>query len=431
MSLLKSLSLMTVASIARMVGALATFSITARALGVSGYGQLMVWMSVASIIALLTNFGLSTFLLREIGAARERAREILSDAFGARLIVVSIGVVASLAGLAWVPGEHRWTFLFLLGASLAEGFTEFFNAGFRARNSFGEETRLALHTAWFYPVVVGGMAWFVDAVQWVALAYFVSRGGIAVLTMLRLHALVGDFRPVSLAHCLQCIRRSFSYSVDSALGGLFGQVDSIVLNHYIGAAGVGLHQAGMRLYLAGSSFATVLTNVFLPRAAAAHAKSAKGFNDESRVLQFTFLAVGCALGFGLSLLGPYVVPLLFGRSFEQTASLMPWFGLLFIVRFASSAWSVSFTAQGMQWMRAALTALHWIFIVVLARWLVPAYGNVGWLAALVAGNAFLIVAYVLKTWQQRGVDHWVLGCTVGAVLSYLPILVLVQSMHQP
>lgn len=424
MSLLKSISLMGVTGVARLGASLATFAITARILGVERYGELMYWMSIASLLTIVSNFGLVGMLLKEVGQRPLQAVEIFSESLSAKLIIVGTIVLGSCIALPFMSAPSRGVFLLLLAAMLFEGFTEFFNSGFRARSRFGVETRIAMVSAWVYPLSVGLMAWLSQSLLAIAAAYMVSRGVITWLTWRQVRLILGKIRPSRIRVGLTSIRHSLSYAADAALGGVFGQIDSVVLNHFLGHSAVGVHQAGMRLFLAGTGFGSILANVFLPRAAAANLGTAAGYAAENGKLQFAFLAVGVGFGLVMAVGGQWFAPLLFGASFNAVVPLMPWFGLLFMVRFAGLAWSISLTAQGKQWYRAKVAAVHWVLIFATAWFAVPAWGNVGWLIALIAGNVLLLVAYAAKAANRTSVDAKTLGLTVVLLFVFVPMLSL-------
>lgn len=116
--------------------------------------------------------------------------------------------------------------------------------------------------------------------------------------------------------------------------------------------------------------------------------------------------------------------MLFGKSFTAVVPLMPWFGLLFMIRFAGLAWSISLTAQGKQWYRAKVAAVHWVLVFATAWFAVPAWGNVGWLIALIAGNSLLLVAYAAKAASRTSGDARTLGLTVALLFVFVPLLSL-------
>lgn len=101
---------------------------------------------------------------------------------------------------------------------------------------------------------------------------------------------------------------------------------------------------------------------------------------------------------------------------------MPWFGLLFRVRFAGGAWSATLTAQGRQWYRAQAAAAHWVMVLVLALIAVPAMGNRGWLLALIGGNTLLFILYAAKAARRTPGDVRTLGLTTLLLCAFIPML---------
>ena len=102
---------------------------------------------------------------------------------------------------------------------------------------------------------------------------------------------------------------------------------------------------------------------------------------------------GAAFGLALAIGADSIVHLLFGDQFAGLAALLPWFGLLFFVRFFAAAYGVLLTAAGKQTLRAQANLTHWILILAVAWVLVPRLGNLGWLLALTIGNVLLASIY--------------------------------------
>ena len=423
MRLLKSLSLSAFSAGVRFAAALLAFSIVARVLGPARFGVLMLCLSIASLLTLVSNFGLVVLLLREIGRDAAAAPLILGRTLSAKLLVTGLALLIGVAVFPLLAPEARWPYALLLLAMLAEGFTEFFSAGFRASQRFDVEARLALVGGLVQLLGVALAAWWTGALVWIAAAYLLTRGVVALMTYRQLLQIVGPLRLAGLAEAWQETRAAVSYAIDAGLTSAFGQVDSLVLNHFLGPIAVGLHQAGMRLFMTGTQAAAVLANVFLPRAAAAHAGSSVASQQvETLRLQLAFLGVGTAFGWLLALAGGWLVQHLFGSAFDALALLMPWFGLLFAMKFVAAAWGVVLTARGLQAYRASASALHWIVIAALASALVPQYGNAGWLWALVGGTMVLAVLYAARAFE-RGRQNWrVLLVTSLMLISFIPLL---------
>jgi O-antigen/teichoic acid export membrane protein len=405
----------------RLLAGLFTFSVVARLLGPEAFGVLMLWLSVSALVTIFTNYGLTPYVLREMGAHPESAELIINEGLTGKLILAATVIVLSIAAAFIFQMDHKQVFFSLLFAALADCFTEFLNAGFRARSRFEVETKIATLSAMTHATIVCGAVLLSPTIETVAGAYAVSRLLVLLITVPAVARNFAAPQLVTISAAFARLRKAISYAIDFGFQSLFGQVDSVVLNAAIGPAAVGLHQAGMRLFLGGAQVAPILANVFLPRAAAT-AKSKAGFSKECRRIQFAFLACGALFGLALAVFAQPLVAILFGASYQKLVSLMPYFGLLFFLRFASGAWGLVHTAAGKQTFRMQISIVQW-GVIGLAGWLlVPSYGNRGWLVALCAGTIVqgLIYAVRGRALIERSWD--ILGFTTTGILIFLPQL---------
>lgn len=403
-----------------------TFVVMARLLGPEAFGTLMLWLSVASLLALVANYGLTPYLLREIGAAPARAAEVMAEVLTVKLGLTLFVALVACAGLPFMGAESRAIFMLLLGAQLADALTEFLNVGFRATNRFSEETRMASLAVVLQFGLVSVALWWRTTPLVAATGFLLSRMAVLVLTWAVQRRYFAGLHPVRPHAAWQRIVSTRAYAVDFGLQSLLGQVDSVVLNHFIGPAAVGLYQAGMRLFNGGAQAASVLANVFLPRAAAAAGAQDDGVSlrrEASRV-QWAFVGVGLAFGLALCVLANILVPVLFGSRYLALIPVLPWFGLLFFVRFFAASWGVLLTSAGAQQFRAAMNAVHWSLIVACSVMLVPAFGLIGWLISLTLGNLLLGASYV---WRGRQLSRAAIrqpALAALALICFLPFLQL-------
>jgi O-antigen/teichoic acid export membrane protein len=314
--------------------------------------------------------------------------------------------------------------LLLLGAQLVDALTEFLNVGFRATNRFADETRIASVAVLLQCTIVTAALWLLATPLVAAAGFLASRSAVLLITWLAQRRYFAALRPAAPAAAWARIRSTRAYALDFGLQSLLGQIDSVVLNHFVGPAAVGLYQAGMRLFNGGAQAAGVLANVFLPRAAAAAELKDEGrsFRRESVRIQWAFVGVGLVFGLALCLLAEPLVLLLFGPQYRALIDLLPWFGLLFFVRFFASSWGVLLTSAGAQGFRAAINAVQWLLVAALSLVAVPAYGLVGWLACLVAGNGLLALAYVWRGRSLSGTGWSQPALATLALASFLPFL---------
>lgn len=417
----KNLAFMGFSTVLRLGTGILTFAILARLLGPESFGVLMLWLSVSALLSIITNYGLTPYVLREIGANPASAEAIINEGLTGKLFLSALVFACAIVAAWGFEFELKQVFLCLLVASVADTFSEFLNAGFRARDRFDAETRIATATSFSHAVIVTGVVFVQPTVEAAALAYAASRLVVLAITVPAVARYFAAPRLADIGVSITRLRKSINYAIDFGFQSLFGQIDSVVLNYFIGPVAVGLHQAGMRVFQGGATAVQVLANVFLPRAAAKE-KSATAFGEESMRIQMAFLAFGAAFGIALGIFSGPIVQILFGPAYGDLVELLPLFGLLFFVRFAAAAWGVVLTAGGEQRYRTFATIAHWILIGGIASILVPGMGIAGWLIAVIIGNGLLGFLYALRGARRVNSPWKVVAMTVVAGIAFMPIL---------
>ena len=397
MAAFKNTAFMAASTAVRLSLGLVTFAALARLLGPASFGVFMFCMAIATLTSLPSNYGFTPFLLRKIGRRPREANRVMREVLTAKLLMS--GVLGLIAATALLVTQHpeSLTLLLLTLAMLIDSMTDFLNVGYRATNRFGSETRIATIAAFLQFTIVVGGTWYAPTPVSAATAFLLSRVLALLITWKDQHAFFSELKPTSLRQAIGTLKKAIHYAYDFILQSLFGQVDSLVLIHFLGPVAVGLHQAGMRLFQGGAQIASILGNVFIPRLSNAHKVQSISFAEQANKLQTAFIVSGALFGLTLALAAQPIVHILFGREYEALIPLLPWFGLLFLVRFLGSSYGIILTSIGRQGFRARINFLSWCVILGAAWLLVPAWGNVGWLAALVAGNALLVVIYGIAT----------------------------------
>lgn len=422
---LKNIAYLAFGTAMKMVSGLVAFVVLARVLGAGGFGTLMIFLSAAGVLCILSNLGINTYVLREAGRAPQSAAAVICEALAAKIVLtvamLGLGLVLAIS----TPDFINLAFVLLLLSLLAEGFTEFFNVGLRATGRFAVETRQSLLAALVYSGVVIATALVGKALLPVAAAYLVSRLLIMLVAYFALTKVVGAVRVAPLSIGARRLRDMSPYSVDAALGALFGQLDGLVLGTQLSAIAVGIYQGGLRIFMSAATGVSVLTNVLLPRASAEMAARGGVASASNGQVILAFSAFGNLLGWLFTLLLPPLVVPLYGPAFEPLQALMPWFGLLFAVRLVAGAWGLLLTAKGEQRYRTACSAAHWLLIALLAILGIPAWGSLGWLLALLAGTTLLCSLYMVRAL------HLVKSRTAAVAASALPLLLLAYGLLRP
>lgn len=157
MALKTHLALMSITTVSRIAVGLLTFSVVARFLGPEAFGVLMFWMSVATLLSLMVNYGMTPYILKEIGTSPQSTENLLNESLTAKLLLAACLLIIVAVTSVAVADSHRGVLLYLLVAAISDSFVEFFGAGFRARSKFAIETRIATATAFSHAAIVAGV----------------------------------------------------------------------------------------------------------------------------------------------------------------------------------------------------------------------------------------------------------------------------------
>jgi O-antigen/teichoic acid export membrane protein len=418
---LKNIAFMGASTVIRLCFGTLTFVLLARLLSPNSFGVLMLWLSVATLMAMVTNFGFTPYLLREIGVKPESAIEVMNEVFTSKLLISSAILLLAICALPFLNTDIRWIFLALLLAMLTDSITDFLNVGYRVTNRYASETRIATIASVTQFGIVAGAVLYASNVFSAALAFLLSRTCILIITLINQRDYFAQLQPASIDRAFYRLRHGMNYAFDYGLQGLIGQIDSVVLNHFVGPVAVGVHQAGMRIFLAGSQISNVLGNVFIPRIAGNIGKTTQ-FNHEAQHLQTAFFGTGATFGLCLAVAADPIVRVLFGNQFTTLTTLLPWFGFLFFVRFFAAAYGILLIAAGKQSIRAKTNLLHWIVILLCAFGLVPRLGNLGWILALTAGNILLACIYFIAARNLVKVSKLNVFIVLIGLVGFVPFL---------
>ena len=399
MKTLTNIALMGAGTVVKMVAGLLALAVLARTLGADGFGSLMVFLSAAGVLCVVSSLGLNTFVLREIAREPHSASATIADTLVAKLFLV---VVTCVLALILAVSSRRFgdpVFLILLLTLLAEGFTEFFNIGLRATGQYALEARQSLLAALLNSSLVISAALVGDSLIVVAIAYLVSRVLVTLLAFLSFSRRVGAVRLGSAGAGLRCLRNTVSYSIDAALSALFGQVDGVVLGAYLSLSAVGIYQGGLRIFMSALTGAGILTNVYLPKAAAELAAGRGRPSAGCGQVVLAYAGFGLVVGGLFALLLPALVEYFYGEAFAPLKTMLPWFGLLFAARMVAGAWGVLLTAKGEQRFRSIGMAAHWGVIAVIGALSIPAWAGIGWIVAMLGGTVFLGLVYASRAFD--------------------------------
>ncbi|MFC3607061.1 lipopolysaccharide biosynthesis protein [Stutzerimonas tarimensis] len=367
--------LMGITTGARTAAALGTLLILAKTLGPSDFGFVSVVITWSTIVALVTDYGFGMRALRDIGAERGRAGEIMSASLAAKtLMVVPACLVLVPLTLFWFdlqPHERIAALLFLIG-TLANSYGDLALVVFRSIGQFHRETRIVVATALLHFALIGLAIYLQNDLIAIGIAFLVSRliyAAFAVGALSRLLELGGILRQ-SWRALGERFKVSASFALDSGATNIFAQLDVILVNHIAGREAAGIYYAGSRLLQGAVPFTVLLASVHIPRYAHRLHNNASGLLRYGIRILGEFMLLGIVFSIGFYVFGPLYTDHFLGSAYEQLNALWLGFACFTAARFLTAALGVQLMAFGAGYLRTlgivvsgvVTLTCYWIFI---------------------------------------------------------------------
>jgi O-antigen/teichoic acid export membrane protein len=425
-----------ITTVVRLATGLVLFIVLAHVWGPERFGTFMYPFTVAGILVKVVDYGFLLQVARDVGKRQSEAHATMSRAHGAKLLLVVPAVVAAYAIAMFLPGGKGFAALLaiLLTDAIVNSFAQLLNVPLRALGRFDEEARIATM----------GNAIVFAGVAAVVLTGHGTLAAAAVMASCRAISLVFSWNgyrgllgiapraTIERASLRVSLWQGLPFGVHATVGTLNMQVDTLMVQHYLGAGSVGLYQAGMRILLGSLLVGDALNGVYLSAMArASHDPRALLRLGERMTRQL--LTVGL-FGFGCILVaGPWVVRLLFGGKYDALAPLLPFFGLLAFIRYGGVSFGTLLTLADRQAVRVLAVCGVMVLGLVLNAVLIPRFGLTGAVTASIIGHLVLYGVYVVAARKDVGsflVDQRsrILLCIASAIVLFLPFL---SSDHAP
>lgn len=400
------------------VGAVLLFltqTLLARQLGPADYGLFASSSVTVTMIAPLAGFGLAQFRLKVYGAegwaANRWLRPSLRFTAITTVLALAIVVVWALAGAR--DSDTRFLLLVLSPVVLSTAATTLVMNRMRLEDRFRSmalwqlvtpASRLALVAA----LLAVPSTWLSsEPHRWVAVGYCALAVAVTLKAWPHLLALMrGDVAltghgprggGASTAEPQPTLRQLWSqawpYGVAVMLYPVLFQAGTVLTKYLSGDAQAGMFGIGVAVLAAIYLIPTTIYQKYL--LAKLHRWSVHDkpkFWLVYRQAGLVMLLLGLAIGAGLAVSAPWVVPLVFGRAYEHVATLLLVLAPCVPLRFLATAiGSVLLTEDHMRY-RVYATAAAVVVVIVLNVVLIPPFRAMGAAMAAVIGEFVLLLA---------------------------------------
>lgn len=395
--MIKNATFMFASTVARLLTSVVLFVLLARAWGVQAFGMFTYAFALASLAAILIDYGFTLQVVREIGREPRVAHAVVHRAIGAKVWLTGVVLLAAAAGTPWIgSGEIRVVVWVLLLASIVNSFALLLNLPLRGLGQFQEEAWVSvLANVALFALIAALVILDLGPIA-VACGFLAARVAYLWLSVTTYRRVVGQLTcsGVVLGGAHNALVDGLPYGIFVALGALYFQIDTLLLQHFKGPEAVGLYQAAARVLMAALVVPDVLSNVYLPAIAAVDSKGTELVRLGTRLTRH-LLMLGVVGLWTLTALAAWLTRVLYGPDYHGVSMLLPWFGLVLLLRYLGSSLGLLLTVDGRQVARTVIVGLTCVVSVALNAILIPRAGVDGAVTASVLTHLFLVATYLL------------------------------------
>lgn len=403
------------------VGVTATvFALVARHLQPAGFGQLNVAIASTAIAAALATLGLEGLVVSQLVRRPEARGVVLGTALRLR-VAASVLTLLGLLGTAWIIPEWKDArgIIMLAGLGLLFSPADVVDLCFQRYLDARRTVLARLGT-----VMAGaGLRLALIAADQGVPAFAAAQAGEALLLAA---ALWWSYRrsPYAGVHwgwdpdlARYFLQRGVPLALSGMLVAMSLRLDQLLVRGWLGAPAAGVYFASAKLIevalLAGSS----LTLSLFPALAGSHHQSAPDFHVRLQAMFDAMSAVGWVIVIGCTLLGPWLIPWLYGDSYRAAVPVLLW-----------QAWGALIALNaGARWQYILLAAPTWLNLLAalasivcqlcLAPWLLPRWGVAG---AAASWTLSLATSGLLTTFLFRPLRPCALAQMRGLLIPFAP-----------
>lgn len=391
---------MSLSTLFRLFSGAVLFIALARYLGPELYGVLIYHFSITMMLALVVEYGHSTFIVKKIGESVSDVTLLMNQAIAIKfyLLIVYCFLCVILIFLDFIKPQFIDIFLLMALSSVFLSFGDFSNLAFRGKQKFHKESKVVFWGTLIHFIIVVPCALIYKSIIMVGCGFFISRLLYLVISFMSYKNEFGCYcwptkEELKPAIVKRNIVKCFPYAADNGLVNIRNYIDVLLVNLLLGSASVGLYQTGMNIVRSIENFSPILANVYLPKLASVK-DNKLSFNIHALNL-FYLMSISGFIGLTLfTVCSEKVVNILFGTKYIDIVSLFPMFGVFVLARFSAVTQGVIVTVYGFQKNRVYAGLFALFALIVTSVFFMRLHGLAGAVMANVIVTIFLILYFL-------------------------------------
>jgi len=384
--------------------------ILARVWGPEPFGIFMYPFTLAAIIVILVDYGFNLQLVRDVGRNVQDAHRLTCQAVSIKTFLTAIVAIVGLPLVMVLKSleNYRLLLVLLVFSNILNSYGLLFNLSFRGMGLFDTEVKTVFWSTIVTFIIVGGLVLSGQSPEVIAMGFVLSKGFFLAFSWVVYRHLIDGAKFIypHLSSAFTALLNGFPFAAHVALGTLYFSVDTIIIQHFLGAEGVGIYQAGLRIMLGGLILTDVFANVYLSRLAKESADRIALVDLATRMTRH-FLVFGVFGFICMITFSDLVVNLIYGGDgYNRLIPLFPFFAVVLLLRYVASSYGIVLTVDDRQVVRMIAAGLSVIVSITLNFVLIPMFDLHGAIFASILTHIFLTGIYVVFTWRQ--VHSWLM-----------------------
>lgn len=408
--------------------------ILARYLGVFRYGELSFAFAFAGFFTVLGNFGLGTYIIKEVSANKKLAEEY----FGKGLVIIMVFslviCLAMILAASFVYSDRYslFTFYFVGASYLLVQVAAFLNSFFRAYEEMSNMflTEIVYRVGILVLILI--CVFLKLDLLYVGALYFVSAVlylGISVFLVLRY------VRPKfsgSFKRYIEILKESFPYGVSAMALIVYYNADIMILSFLTDKESVGLYSASYKLYLSLGLIISIYSAAVFPALSRLFKESPGGIRIAYEKSFKFILLIGLPVAVLTVALSKDLIGLVYGKDYLKAHLPLIVFGFaipvlyinMFVSNFLNAIDKIRFSLKIFSF--ACLLNIGLNFI------LIPRYSYVGAAFATMISEVFYMTIAVIMVKRMKfdfiGIKNFIQILIACAVMSLVGFFFYNQNM---
>ncbi len=405
--------------VARVLGLVLMMAV-ARKLGPAAMGIYAFGLCFVGIFEIFVNFGLETYIQREVGRDPDIAPQLLSQVFSLKIGIYSIclGLILALLPLVASGAAKREVVLILSVAMFFRTNMTATYAFFRARQISHFEAlirivlRLTYTSAGVYAVFTGYGLNTLVSIECMVLAVafftgwwiFIRKIGFAKMRF-------------SLKQSIDLARSTWNFFFIRIVQTVFNSIDLVMLSLISGDISTGFYSVTVRLVGAFGFLPNAITGAFLPVLSRMRDGDKKAFHDLFRIYFKIVLFIGTGIGAILAGLSGDIILLLFGEAFIPAVPTLVLMAVALVISFANWPLSNAIIAMDKEHLMLKIFTACAGANIVLNFFLIPVFREQGAAWATIFSQALLLFLQGMVVGKTFFREAHILQIAVGPIIS--------------